>query len=443
MTRLLAAALLCAATSTAAAARQTDDWAPLVARAREFVDRLASGQVDPLFENFTDKMKAAVDAARLRAVLPNVALSAGAFKSCESHRTERASDAIRRVVLECTFERGRVDVSVSFEPAGRFAGFGIRPATTPTYTPPAYVTPAAFRDEQVTVDADGWPLPGTLSLPVGAGPFPGIVLVHGSGPVDRDATVGPNKVFRDLAEGLASRGIAVLRYEKRTRIHAARIAGRQDFTVTSEVVEDAAAAVRLLQRTKGVKADRVFVAGHSLGGMLAPRVAVAEPSVAGLIVLAGAVRSLEEAIVEQTRYLAMADGSISPEEQKELDRFARFAADVKALKPGDPAPSAMPFSAPTSYFLDLRGYDPPAAAARLGLPMLILQGERDYQVTMVDLEAWRRAVGARANVRIVTYPALNHLFIAGTGPSLPAEYMTPAHVDEAVVRDIAAWTAKQ
>jgi pimeloyl-ACP methyl ester carboxylesterase len=202
------------------------------------------------------------------------------------------------------------------------------------------------------------------------------------------------------------------------------------------------AAVRLLQRTKSVKADRVFVLGHSLGGMLAPRIAAAEPSIAGLIVLAGAVRSLEDSIVDQSRYLARADGTISPEEQQHLDAFEKFASAVKALKPDDPPPSGMPFSAPTSYFLDLRGYDPPAAAARLGRPMLILQGERDYQVTMADLEGWRRALGTRANVRIVTYPTLNHHFIAGTGPSLPAEYVMPAHVDEAVVRDIAAWVAK-
>ncbi|MGH9411173.1 MAG: hypothetical protein ACRD1V_17155, partial [Vicinamibacterales bacterium] len=110
-----------------------------------------------------------------------------------------------------------------------------------------------------------------------------------------------------------------------------------------------------------------------------------------------------------------------------------------ALTPADAAAHKVVFHAPASYWLDLRGYDPPTAAKAVKQPMLILQGERDYQVTMDDFAKWKAALGSRPNVAFKSYPALNHLMIAGTGKSLPAEYNTPGHVDAHVVEDIAAW----
>jgi dienelactone hydrolase len=273
-----------------------------------------------------------------------------------------------------------------------------------------------------------------------------VVLVHGSGPGDRDQSLGPNKPFRDLARGLASRGVAVLRYEKRTRQHGAKIASAgaaSQFTVKEETVDDAVAAVRLLRATPGIDPKRIFVLGHSLGGMLAPRIATAAASqVAGLIIMAGAVRSLEQSILDQTRYLAKADGTISPDEQKQITALEQLVASVKTLKPTDPPLAAAGAGAPASYWIDLRGYDPPAAAAAVKLPMLILQGGRDYQVTPDDFAKWKAALGTRSDVALKLYPALNHLFIAGSGASLPAEYMVAGHVDESVVRDIAEWVTR-
>jgi hypothetical protein len=412
----------------------------LVERARDVVARLASGDVEPLMPAFTDQMRAALDAAKLKMLFPSVILQVGPFKGQTGTRTE-VRDGFRLVIVTCAFDRGNLDVMVAFNPAEQIAGLNIRPPAAPAaaYASPSYATPAAFREEPLVVDAGGWPLPAVLTMPVGEGPFPGIVLVHGSGPNDRDETLGPNKPFRDLAEGLASRGVAVLRYDKRTRTHGSRIANLTDFTVKDEVIDDAVAALAKLRGVARVRADRVFVLGHSLGGMLAPRIAVAAPDVAGLIVLAGPMRSIEQAIVDQYRYMGMLDGAISAQEQAQIDTATRFAEAVRALRPGDPPPSMPPFTVPTSFWIDLRDYNPAQAAARLSKPMLILQGARDYQVTMEDLEGWRAALGTRKDVEIKSYPALNHLFIPGSGPSSPAEYTVPGHVDEAVIRDIAAW----
>jgi uncharacterized protein len=434
--------LLTIASTVEFPAGQQADQSALVARAQEVVTRLVSGDVEPLLPTLTDRMKAAVDANGLRRFIPSLAAQFGAFKSQAGARFE-SQGVMRVVIVSCVFERANVEIRVAFNPADQLGGLGYAPPTpSVAYTAPAYVTPSAFRDEAVIVDAGGWPLPGTLSMPAGEGLFPGVVLVHGSGPNDRDESLGPNKPFRDLAEGLASRGIAVLRYDKRTRAHASRLAGNREYTVKDEVIDDAVAAVKTLRGTRGIRADRVFVLGHSLGGMLAPRIAAAEPSIAGLIVMAGATKPLEQAIVEQTRYLTMLDGKVTAEEEAVLTAATKLAAAVRTLKPSDPPIVSPPFSLPTAYWIDLRGYDPPAAAARVTQPMLVLQGERDYQVTMDDHAAWRRAIGSRANVELKSYPALNHLFIAGSGPSAPAEYLQPGHVDEAVVRDIAAWITR-
>jgi len=172
-----------------------------------------------------------------------------------------------------------------------------------------------------------------------------------------------------------------------------------------------------------------------------PRIAAADPNITGFVVMAGAVRSLEQAMLEQTRYLSMADGTITPAEQAQIDQFEVLVNTVKALTPNDASSPKSIAGAPAAYWLDLRGYDPPAAAKALTRPLLILQGERDYQVTMDEFAKWKVALDGRPNVTFHSYPALNHLFIAGTGRSLPAEYAMAGHVSEDVVGDIAAWIA--
>jgi dienelactone hydrolase len=297
---------------------------------------------------------------------------------------------------------------------------------------PAYSKPDSFRERDVTVGEGQWKLPGTLTVPAGQGPFPAIVLVHGSGPNDRDETVGGSKVFKDLAEGLASRGVVVLRYEKRTRQYSAAMAGLASFTVEDEAVEDAVKGAALLRAQPEVNPKRVFVLGHSLGGYLAPRIAEEDGKLAGLVILAGAARPMEDAVVDQAEYLGVSADN--------LKTVKAVAAKIKTLEPGDEdSPPVM--GAPVAYWLDLKGYDPAALAKKLALPMLILQGDRDFQVTMKDFALWKAAVGANKAVTMRAYPALNHLFVAGEGKSTEAEYRKPGHVAPEVIDDIAKFVA--
>jgi len=132
----------------------------------------------------------------------------------------------------------------------------------------------------------------------------------------------------------------------------------------------------------------------------------------------------------------LTDRFFTEEEKKQIEGLRQEVAKVKALQPGA---TGTALGAPASYWLDLRGYSPPEAAKALNRPMLVLQGERDYQVTLDNFETWKKALGDRKDVTFKSYPRLNHLFIEGEGKSGPAEYQKPGHVAEAVVADIAGW----
>jgi len=180
-----------------------------------------------------------------------------------------------------------------------------------------------------------------------------------------------------------------------------------------------------------VARDRIFVVGHSLGAMLAPEVAMKARPVAGLVLLAPGGRKLPEMIVEQMRYL----GEASTEQLAALERQAN---EISAHKM---PPAQYFFGAPASYYYDLDARDEVAIARRLDVPILILHGGRDYHVTDEDIHNWQTGLRGDAKVRVETFPALNHLFIAGAGKPGPAEYDTPGHVDVAVIDAIASFIA--
>lgn len=427
---LLAGALQAQPTAPPAA----DD---LTARATALLDAMVRGDFASATRHFDDKMKQGLAPEKLQEIWKGLTAQAGAFQRQAGTRTQ-TQGAHRLVFVTTQFEKVRLDMQVTFDAQGQIAGLFFVPAQplAGSDAGPPYARKEAYREQEVTVGSGEWALPGTLATPVGPGPFPAVVLVHGSGPHDRDETIGPNKPFRDLAWGLASRGIAVLRYEKRTKAHAASLGKIARPTVQDEVLDDALAAVALLRKTEGIDPKRVYVLGHSLGATLVPRIGKADPQIAGLIALAGTARSLQDVMVEQISYLASLDGTVSEEEKAQLEAFRQQAGQVATLEEGS---TGSPFGIPVSYWLDLRGYDAPAAAKDLAQPLLILQGERDYQVTMADFEAWKKALAGRRNATLQSYPKLNHLFMEGEGQSTPLEYQNAGHVAQAVIDDIASW----
>ena len=436
-------------TSAEAAATAAPSATDRVPAATQFVADLHAGKFDAAESIFDSTMKTQMPADKLRDTWATLELQAGAFQQVLSTRTARVQE-YDVVFVTAAFEKQPIDIRVVFNDQGQVSGLFFAPAATgsptvpaPAGTPGAYTNPDSFTDTAIEVHSGDWVLPGTLSMPKGAGPFPGVVLIAGSGPEDQDETIGPNKPFRDLAGGLASAGIAVLRYDKRTHADPQRAALIPNITVKEEVTDDALTALALLRQTPGVDAKRVFLLGHSLGGMLAPRIAQADPQVAGVIILAGLTQPLEDTILDQYTYIASLGGPNGHAAQQQLDQIQQQVARAKdpALTPDTPA-SELPLGISASYLLDLRANMPTAIAKTLPQPMLILRGGTDYQVTAKDTQGWQDALRGRDDVTFKTYPGLYHLFMpsqAAAGTGTPADYEVAGHVAPEVVGDVAAW----
>jgi len=340
------------------------------------------------------------------------------------------------------FAVNRVYIQFTLDPSLQVSGLYVRPLNAPlpkVWQRPAYSNPEAFTQRDVTIGTDEWKLSGTLTVPVGKRAVPGVVLVHGPGPHDRDEEIYSNRIFRDLAEGLSSRGIAVLRYDKRTLTYGDKM-GDMAFTLDQETVEDAVRAIGVLRQQPEVAGNRVYVLGHSLGGYAAPRIAARDGKLAGIIFFAANARPIEDVALDQNDYLAHLQGDPSPEIQQRLDALKTEVGRVKNLQPGTPPPQLL-LGLPGVYLMDLKNYNPAAQAKQLNIPMLFLLGGRDFQITSKDFALWKAALAGRDNVQFKEYPALNNIFVAGEGKPGPSDYLKQGNVDPAVINDIATFIA--
>jgi dienelactone hydrolase len=420
------------------------------ARALAVVELARTGQFDEIRELFTAGLRPMVTADGLRAAWEAEVAERGQLTAVGAPVSDQADGAMVTVQVPMSFERGPQTLAVYLTRDGQLAGIQLAPpgdaAPAAPWEPPGYADPGRFDETDVTLGSGPLAVPGTLSLPrprQSGGLLPAIVLLGGSGPEDRDGSIGRSKPLKDLAWGLASGGIAVLRFDKVTHAHPDLVSQNRAFTVADEYVPDALAAIGLLQSHPAIDPARVFVGGHSLGGTIAPRVAAAEPSVAGLVLLAGGAQPLQWAAVRQISYLASLVPASAAASQPGIDALTAQARRVDSPDLSPETPDAeLPFGVPAPYWLDLRGYDPVAVAAGLPQPMLILQGGRDYQATVADdLSRWQAGLGHRPDVTIRVHPADNHFFFPGTGPSSPAELAAPRHLDPEVVADVGDWLA--
>ena len=372
-------------------------------------------------------------AEKLKEIWEKLNEQAGKFEKHTGTRSEKLK-TWNVVYLTCKFERSLLDLKLVFTAENKITGIFFVPPKKFDYQLPSYAHPGRYTEESFTVHSDSFELPGTLTLPKGLNSFPLVVLVHGSGPNDRDETIANNKPFKDIALGLASRGIAVSRYDKRTFVY-----GKDSKVISMEDETTLDARQALLQAMKIPGARHIFILGHSQGAFDAPEIATNLKGLNGIIMMAGNARPLEDLILEQMSYILSQNG-LSESEREELKDIKGKVSRVKNqdLNTGLP-PDSLPLNIPAAYWLALRNYDPLNTAKKIKLPILILQGERDYQVTMRDFEIWKIALSEKRNVDFISYPKLNHLFMEGAGKSTPGEYLQTGHIPEYVIRDIADW----
>ena len=389
---------------------------------------------------FNDELKEQTNVEQLELIWTQITTQYGEFIEINSTKlTEEQGYII--VYVTCNYaELGLLDTRVVFDENKSIAGFQFVPTDiSDQYQPPDYAKTDQFTEKTVTIgEGTEWELPGTLSIPNGEGLYPMVILVHGSGPNDQDETVGPNKPFKDLAWGLASNDIAVLRYEKRTKHYATAIMNQlATFTVNEETINDALQAINLASNYKSIDESSIYILGHSLGGMLAPRIAEQTHAISGLILMAAPTRHIEELMLNQTIYLSELDGTITSEEQDQINVTREQVEKIQNLSIGE---DEIILGAGKAYWEDLSTYNPVQSAENIEIPMIILQGKRDYQVTYEDdFARWNASFNDNSIVSLITYEPLNHLFITGEDKSTNMEYMIPGNVEEQVIIDIANW----
>ena len=304
------------------------------ARTRSFIDLMSQGKYDAAEARFDNTMKGALPSSKLEETWKAVESKLGHLKSVEKIE-QKTVDGYVVSLATTQFERDRIIIKIAFNAEKEIGGLFFLPAPV-AWSAPSYANPSAFEEHDINVGSSP-ALPGTLTMPKGKGPFPAIVLVHGSGPNDRDETIAAIKPFKDLAWGLATNGIAVLRYDKRSKVHPAGIVTQKE-----EVLDAAHEAVELLKKTPSIDPARVFVAGHTQGGYLAPRIAQGNPSLAGVVILAGSTQPLEDSIVEQLTYFSTLDPNNSHlKEQLAKAKQFKEVVEAKGLKADEDV--ALPF----------------------------------------------------------------------------------------------------
>ncbi|MBN1449133.1 MAG: alpha/beta fold hydrolase [Bacteroidetes bacterium] len=339
------------------------------------------------------------------------------------------------IVHRVHFEKDSIAVRVVVDSLNLIGGLWLEPIKKDyRFPPPAYADTAAFTEIDLNIGTE-FPLEAVLTIPNGEGPFPALVLVHGSGPSDRDQTIGGNKIFRDIAWGLASRGIMVLRYDKRTKVYGANM-DRREVTVQNETIDDALLALELLNARPKTDTTRLILLGHSLGAGLAPEIAVKGPDVDGVVMLAPFARPLEVVIADQLRYIASQQDTLTAEEEiklrNELDKAAQIQSE-ELMK------SKTLLGMPASYYYDLHTRDQNAFAQQLSVPMFLARGSKDYQTSEMEILLWKQWLAGREDVVFRRYENCFHLFIETEATPGPWNYQQEGHVTKALIDDLSAW----
>jgi dienelactone hydrolase len=291
---------------------------------------------------------------------------------------------------------------------------------------------APYTAENVTVATPaGHTLAGTLTLPAGASaarPVAAIITVSGSGPQDRDEFIGivDYRPFRQLADSLARRGIAVLRMDDRG---VGASTGTFKGTTSAAFAEDIRAGLAYLHSRREIDGRRLGVVGHSEGAVIAPMVAEAEPDVHAIVLLGGVARPVRIALNKQMTNLINHNAKLTPHGRESA--IAAIPARVDSMMAADPW---------MKYFLT---YDPAATARRVKTPVLILTGANDQQAPPDQVseqeEAFRSGGNKDVTARVI--PGVNHLFVVDSDgyPGNYAKLPSPVRVKADVLGEVVDW----
>lgn len=354
---------------------------------------------------------------------------------------EEESGFKKRIALAVQFKKEKKLLTILFGHNNKIESYGISAYTeTPFFQLKGYKGFAEVTDLTTEVKTrDGLTLGANIAFgDTSKVKSPLVILVHGSGPNDRDETLGPNKPFRDLAQGLAQQGIVTIRYDKRTFAYQFDSKLMNDsMTLYEETINDAIDAVNVARQFTFIDTSKIFVIGHSQGAICAPKIAELCSKVKGIVIMAAPVTNLVDVLPQQAEYMALLNDTISNAEQMQINSMKWFADKIKSPTLSNKTPKGMLMGISATYWKSILNYNQLETAKKLTLPIFILGGGRDFQVLPKEFTEWQKQLGDHKNVTLKSYPKLNHLFLEGEGKPNMKDYEVPGHIPQYVIDDIA------
>ncbi len=400
---------------------------------------MEAGKYDTAHLYFDEAEQAKVSVDNLRQIWASIKSKLGNVKTLDAIQSKVQGEFFA-VTVEGKFENDNQNFILGFNKSEKLVGLYMPPKIA-TYALPSYADTTKYQEKSVYLNTKGHQLAAIVTTPKNATNFPIVVLVPGSGPSDMDETIGANKPFKDLAIGLAAKGIASVRYVKRTLLYPGEFT--KSFTIKEEVTDDALVAIATAKAVKGVDTKNIYLLGHSLGGMLAPQLATLAPELNGIILAAAPARKLTDIIIDQNKYFFDLAKDTTATGKKQFDDIVKDISRSKLTELGNMKPDSIIIGLPASYWANLNTYDQVATAKKLSKRIFVIQGGNDFQVLQQDYTLWDGALNKKKNVNLKFYPELNHLLTTQTEKGTIAQYQTPANVSEKVIDDLALWIKGQ
>ncbi|MET3537960.1 alpha/beta hydrolase [Chryseobacterium limigenitum] len=360
----------------------------------------------------------------LKELYPQIQGQMGEFKSIIEVNNEKDT-----YYFYSDFEKSKLDIQITFNTENKIIGF---------YFIPHKTFDKADDKKALKIKSDDIELKGTLLQPTQGDQKKLVIFIHGSGPQDRDETIGENKPFKDIAEYFFKNGISSYRYDKRTYSNPETF--NDQSTVEQETINDAVNVANYFKANESFKGYQIIILGHSQGAYLMPKIAE-KAQASKYIFMAGNARPLQDIIVDQFEYLhKVVPSKIPIEDVQNIKKKVEFLNSDKFNL--DVKKSELPFDLPASYWKSLLDYKPLDLIKKINVPMFFAQGERDYQVTEKDFNLWKNELKNNKSAEFKLYPSLNHFFAKHSGVASWEEYEVKGNVDEAFLKDLAQFILK-